>query len=200
MKLIAVTNDLFPIHELASKIVQIHDVVDSIHIREKSKNCSELITLLKLLRDSKIPMNKIVINDRLDVALLSNLLNIHLPAKSLPVNLVKEQYPTMRIGSSVHSVEEAIQAEKDGANYVIYGHCFETNCKKGLRPNGIDPLVEINKVLTIPVYAIGGVTPGHLPLLTELQVDGIAVMSGIFSSKSPRDSALKYYERCTSIL
>jgi len=200
LKLIAVTNNMYPVHDLASKIIQIHDVVDFVHIREKSKSSSELLTLLNLLRDNKVPMNKIVMNDRLDVALLTNLINIHLPTHGHPVKLVKEQYPTMNVGRSVHSVEEAISSEKNLANYVIYGHCFETNCKKGLRPNGIDQLTEIKKVLTIPVYAIGGIAPDHLPILKECQVDGIAVMSGIFSSENPRDAALKYMERCTSNL
>ncbi len=200
MKLIAVTNNMYSVHDLASKIIQIHDVVDFVQIREKSKSIPELITLLKLLSDNNVPMNKITINDRLDVALLTNLVNIHLPTHGLPVKLVKEQYPTMIVGRSVHSVAEAIQSEKDQANYVIYGHCFETKCKKGLSPNGIDQLIDIKKILTIPVYAIGGIAPDHLPILTELQIDGIAVMSGIFSSESPRDSAQKYVERCTSIL
>lgn len=200
MKLIAVTNNMYSVHDLALKIIQIHDVVDFVHIREKSKSSLELLTLINILRDNKVPMNKIVMNDRLDIALLTKLINIHLPAHGHPVNLVKEQYPIMNVGRSVHSVTEAIHAEKTQANYVIYGHCFETNCKKGLSPNGIDTLIEIKKVLTIPVYAIGGIAPNHLPFLKELQVDGIAVMSGIFSSENPRDSALEYVERCTSRL
>lgn len=200
LNVIAVTNNLYSVHDLASKIIQIHDVVDFVHIREKSKSSLELLTLLNILRDKRVPMNKIVMNDRLDVVLLTNLINIHLPTHGHPVKLVKEQYPTMNVGRSVHSVEEAIQAEKDLANYVIYGHCFETNCKKGLTPNGIDHLISIKKALTIPVYAIGGIAPEHLPLLKECQIDGIAVMSGIFSSENPRDSALKYVERCTSNL
>lgn len=200
MKLIAVTNNIYSIHELATMIIQIHDVVDFVYVREKSKSSLELLMLLNLLSDNGVPMNKIIINDRLDVALLTNLINIHLPTHGLPVKLVKEHYPTMNVGRSVHSVAEAIQAEKDYANYVIYGHCFETNCKKGLSPNGIDPLIEIKKVLTIPVYAIGGIAPDHLPILKECQIDGIAVMSGIFSSENPRDSALKYVERCISNL
>jgi thiazole tautomerase (transcriptional regulator TenI) len=200
LNLIAVTNNMYAVHDLATKIIQVHDLVDSIHIREKAKCSSELLTLLNLLRDNGVPMNKITMNNRLDVALLTNLINIHLPTHGLPVKLVKEQYPTMSVGRSVHSVAEAIQAEKDQANYVIYGHCFETNCKKGLSPNGIDPLIEIKKALTIPVYAIGGITPDRLPIIKDCQIDGIAVMSGIFSSENPRDSALKYVERCTSNL
>ena len=98
----------------------------------------------------------------------------------------------MRVGRSVHSLEEAIQAEKEGSDYVLYGHCFETNSKKGLAPNGIQTLVEMKKELSIPVYAIGGITEYELIALQQVKADGIAVMSGIFSAKNPKESAKQF--------
>jgi thiazole tautomerase (transcriptional regulator TenI) len=196
MKLIAVTDDSHSVEELASIIIQIKDVVDYIHIREKTKTCNEIISLLNLLKVGKVNIEKIVINDRLDVALLMDIPTIHLPGHSLPSKSVKEKFPTIQVGRSIHSLEEAKQAEKENADYVLYGHCYETNCKKGKTPNGINNLFEIKKELQIPIYAIGGITPEHVNEIHQTKIDGIAIMSGIFSSNDPLASAIQYYERC----
>ena len=73
---------------------------------------------------------------------------------------------------------------------MLYGHCFETNSKKGKVPNGIDTNYEMKKELKIPVYAIGGITTNYeLKSFKQVKADGIAVMSGIFSAKIHRQSA-----------
>ncbi|MBP0726128.1 thiazole tautomerase TenI [Bacillus sp. RG28] len=196
MKLIAVTDDSHSVEELASIIIQIKDVVDYVHIRERTKTCSEIISLLNLLKEGNVMMEKIVLNDRLDVALLMNIANVQLPGHSLPSKDVKEKFPTIQVGRSVHSIEEAKQAEREKADYVLYGHCYETNCKKGKAPNGINNLIEMKKELQIPVYAIGGITPDLVKEIRQAKADGIAVMSGIFSSSDPLASAIQFYERC----
>lgn len=196
MKLIVVTDDLHSVNELVSMISQMKDYIDYVHIREKSKNAYQIISLVDLLNEGGVTKEKIVIHDRLDVALIKNIPNIHLPSHGLPVQAVKKAFPELRIGRSVHSVEEATQAEKDGANYVLYGHCFETNCKKGLTPNGIDRIVEMKKKLDIPVFAIGGITPDRVKTLQKIKADGIAVMSGIYSSTNPLASAIEYFTIC----
>ena len=196
MKLLAITDDSHSLNDLASKIIQIKDVVDYIHIREKSKTPKQILFLLQLLEEEGVKKEKIVVNDRLDVALLKKIPNIHLPSYGLPIKAVKSQFPHMRVGRSVHSLEEAKQAEKEGSDYVLYGHCFETNSKKGLAPNGIEPLVEMKKELHIPVFAIGGITPDRVQILQEVKADGIAVMSGIFSANDPKKSAIQFLKKC----
>lgn len=192
MKLIAITNDAHSIENLATMLMDIHPVVDFIHIREKSKSASQLVELLELLQERQFPKEKLVMNDRVDVALLNRFSNVHLPTHSLPVSLVKQQYPHLTVGRSVHSLQEALQAEADGADYVLYGHCYETNCKPGISPNGIALLQEIKAALTIPIFAIGGIQPVHIPNLLSLQTDGIAIMSGIFSAPEPALAAKEY--------
>ncbi|MCM3571109.1 thiazole tautomerase TenI [Neobacillus mesonae] len=193
MKLIAITDDRHQVLELASKIMQIQNVVDFIHIREKKKSARELIRLLELLLDKGVPKDKIVFHDRLDAALLSGIRNIHLPGHGLPTKQVRAKFPFMRIGCSVHSFEEAKQSEEDGADYVLYGHVFETNSKAGLAPRGVKELEEIKKRLVIPVYAIGGITADRVD---DIHVDGIAVMSGLFSAENPKAAAMYYLEKC----
>jgi thiazole tautomerase (transcriptional regulator TenI) len=200
MKLIAVTDDKHTLDELARKIVQIKDVVDFIHIREKSKTVLEIVSLLKFLEECKVDRSKIVINDRLDIALMMNYSNVHLPSHGLPVKWVKDKFDSFQVGRSVHSLVEANEVKREGADYVLYGHCYETNSKIGKTPNGIGVLSEIKEFLKIPVIAIGGITPNHVEELKQINIDGIAVMSGIFSSDNPYDSAKKYLERCKESL
>lgn len=196
MKLIAMTDDSHSIDELATVISQIKDLVDYVHIREKSKTAHQVLSLVQLLEKAGVPKEKMVIHDRLDVALLAHIPNIHLPAHGLPVRKTRDAFPHLRIGRSVHSVEEATQAEKDGADYVLYGHCFETNCKQGITPNGIDRILEMKQTLHIPIFSIGGITIDRIDCLQQIQTDGIAVMSGIFSSPTPFASAVDYFTRC----
>lgn len=196
MKLIAVTDNSHAVHELVTKISSIHHLVDFIHIREKSKTTQEILTLLKLLAQQGVNKEKIVVHDRLDIALLTNNQNIHLPSHSLPVSEVRKAYPHLRIGRSVHSLDEAKLAEAEGADYVLYGHCFETSCKKGKAPNGINTIIDMKNELQIPVFAIGGITPERVHLLREVQADGVAIMSGIFSTDNPYESAFTLSKKC----
>ena len=196
MKLIAMTDDSHSVHELASKISSIHLLIDYIHIREKSKTAHEILSLLDLLQQQGVNKEKIVIHDRLDIALKTDNPNIHLPSHGIPVRIVRATYPHLRIGRSVHSLSEAKQAEADGADYVLYGHCFETKCKEGIVPNGVHNLIDIKKELQIPVFAIGGITPERVCQLQEAKADGIAIMSGIFASANPFESALILSKKC----
>ena len=194
MKLMAVTDDMQSVRDLASKIIEIKDTVDIVQIREKTKTAQEIITLIRYMEEGGVEKDKIILNDRLDIALLMGIPSVHLPEKGLPVKMVKQNFPHLRVGRSVHSYEGAKKAERDGADYVLYGHCFETNSKKGKTPNGIQPILEMKKKLRIPVYAIGGITLNKIDTLQQVKADGIAVMSGIFSAENPFSSTKQYYE------
>ena len=194
MKLIAVTDDRQTVRDLASTIIEIKENFDFVQIREKTKSAQEIITLLQYLVEGGVEKEKIILNDRLDIALLMGITRLHLPENGLPINMVKQNFPHIAVGRSVHSVEGAKKAESDGADYVIYGHCFETDSKKGKTPNGIEPIREMSEALRIPVYAIGGITLDKIDILRQVKVDGIAVMSGIFSSENPIYSIKQYDE------
>ena len=90
----------------------------------------------------------------------------------------RSKYPHIqRIGTSIHSVEDAIFAEKHGANYITAGHIFATDCKKGLPGRGIDWLRTICDAVSIPVYAIGGISDANVSLLTDSPIAGYCMMS-----------------------
>ena len=82
-------------------------------------------------------------------------------------------------GVSVHSVAEAVMAERMGADYVTAGHVFLTDCKKGIPARGLPFLRSVCESVRIPVYAIGGITPGNVDSVLGAGAAGFCVMSGI---------------------
>lgn len=185
LELHAVTDGKKSIYELKEIICSISDIVDYIHIREKNKSPSEIVQLVEQVVQMGVRKEKLVINDRLDIALLTGVCNVHLPTTGLPIRKVKSMFPEMRVGVSVHSLEEALHAEKGGADYCLFGNVFETNSKVGLAGKGTEALGEIVARLKIPVIGIGGITPDNMQKVFKQNAKGIAVMSYIFSSEHP---------------
>lgn len=106
---------------------------------------------------------------------------IHFP---LPVLLdYKKQHGDLKaeefgeIGTSVHSVEEAMQAVEAGATYVTAGHVFVTDCKKGVPARGLDFLAQVCRAVEIPVYAIGGIDEGNAVSCIQAGAAGVCMMS-----------------------
>ena len=95
-------------------------------------------------------------------------------------------------GVSVHSLEEAIEAERHGANYILLGHIFKTDCKKGVPPRGTELIRTIRKHVSIPIISIGGIHPDNVHLVMEAGSNGIAVMSSIMKAKDPYSLVHEY--------
>ncbi len=170
----------------------IHPFIDVIHIREKNRSAIEIYQLVTRLIDSGVPSSKIMINDRLDIAQITMVRGVQLAHHSLPLAVVKKNYPTLQIGKSIHSSQELAEAEMQGADYVMYGHIFPTNSKAGLPPTGLSKLRDIKKQSTIPVIAIGGIKPNNIRQVLNAGADGIAVMSGILEDKDPETTVKRY--------
>lgn len=121
---------------------------------------------------------------------------IHLSLKDFRENpIVREKFSI--VGVSVHSLEEAKEAEALGADYVTAGHIFETDCKKGLKGRGLEFLSEVSKGVSIPVYAIGGINAENMESVKKAGADGVCIMSGFM--KAP-DFGESLYKRKTEIL
>lgn len=100
---------------------------------------------------------------------------LHMPYSMLTEELCREFDIT---GTSVHSVEEAISAERIGADYITAGHIFATDCKKGLAPRGTDFLREVCGNVKIPVFAIGGISESNFDEIISSGAQGGCIMSG----------------------
>lgn len=107
---------------------------------------------------------------------------------------MKEKFSYLHVGYSVHSLEEAIVAFKNGADSLVYGHVFPTDCKKGVPARRLEEISDIASCLSISITAIGGITPENTVDVLTNGVSGIAVMSGIVSSSNPYSKAKSYKE------
>ena len=92
-------------------------------------------------------------------------------------SLQEHQFKKLAFGVSIHSADEAVEAEKLGADYLIAGHVFHTDCKPGLKGRGIEFIQNICRSVSIPVIAIGGISPENLKQVLNTRVFGVAVMS-----------------------
>lgn len=106
--------------------------------------------------------------------------------------------PDKIIGISAHNPEEAAAAEAAGADYLGIGAVFSTSTKKDTVSISSDELRRICSSVSIPTVAIGGITDGNIPLLRNTGIDGVAVVSAIFSAEDPRSAAKKLSESLCS--
>lgn len=166
-------------------LTEIHPFVTAIHIREKQMSAREVYQTINRFTKRDIPLSKIIINDRIDVALVTNAAGVHLAFHSLEASIVKNNFPQLKIGCSAHSLEEGKQAEQSGADYVFYGHIFPSQSKPGLQPRGLTDLEKFTDLIDIPVVAIGGITPENTKQVIDAGAKGIAVMSGILEAPDP---------------
>lgn len=185
MQVIAVTNDRLPINKLSEIIVGVEPFVDFFIIRERSKTAKEWLELMNRLIQAHVSPNKLIVNDRVDVALVANIQRVQLPSHGLTVQQVKDTFPHLLVGTSVHSMSEAQRASSAGADWLLYGHIFETDCKPGVTPRGLAQLRSISETISTHLYAIGGIQPNDIKTLSQLGIHGVAVMSTIFESDSP---------------
>ena len=118
------------------------------------------------------------------VALDLHCTSIHLPLAQLR-ECRKQPDVTLKsfsqIGTSVHSVEDALEAQKLGATYITAGHIYATDCKKGLPPRGLDFLRNVCRAVDIPVYAIGGIKIDQAQFtdILDCGAAGGCIMSGM---------------------
>ncbi len=144
----------------------------------------------KRLFSRKIPL---IINDRLDLALAVEAEGVHLGQGDLPITVARKLAgENLLIGISVNNVEEAIKAEREGANYVGAGPIFWTSSKTDLRPPiGPEGLKAICQAISIPVLAIGGITAASVPEIMAAGASGVAVISAIALASDPKEAARK---------
>jgi thiamine-phosphate pyrophosphorylase len=164
--------------------------IDWIQIREKDMSARELLAVVRgAVKVAAAGENatRIIVNDRLDVALAARADGVHLGEASMPVAVVnawrreavslKKLPREFLIGASCHSVEAARAAERDGADYIIFGPVYSTPSKEKLgAPQGIKRLAEVSITVKIPVLAIGGITEENAGECVNAGAGGIAAI------------------------
>jgi thiamine-phosphate pyrophosphorylase len=155
---------------LASAARAIRDRVDMIQVREKDLSARELFYLVCRIRDLAAGTEtRVLVNDRLDIALAAKVHGVHLPSNGLPAHRVR---PFVQLlGVSTHTIQEAIDAEQGQADFIVFGPVFDSPGKTAV---GLDPLREITTAVRIPVLAIGGMTWVNAQEVLDANAAGIA--------------------------
>lgn len=183
--IIAVTNRHLCRGDFLEAIRRLADSdVDSIILREKDLSEEEYTRLADEVLNICGGKKRCILHTYIDVAKRLNCPYIHLPFSEL-LEMVQaepeQRFPFLKIGASVHSKEEAIRAWKAGADYLIAGHVFATDCKKGVPPRGLDYIREVSRAVEIPVYGIGGITRENMAEVIQAGAKGVCIMSGMMN-------------------
>jgi thiamine-phosphate pyrophosphorylase len=166
--------------------------VKAIQIREKDLDGKELFLLAEKARNLCARYGAVLlINDRIDVALAVDAHGVQLARTSLPVGTARELLGAARlIGVSTHALEEACEAERVGADFVLFGPVYFTPSKAAYgAPQGIAALKKIVENLTLPVYAIGGIKPENVEAVMATGARGIALISAVLAAPDPKSAA-----------
>ncbi|MDD7424233.1 MAG: thiamine phosphate synthase [Candidatus Methanomethylophilaceae archaeon] len=132
-----------------------------------------------------------IVNDRFDIALETEATGAHLGQSDMSIADARARAPEgFVLGCSVGSVEEALKAEADGADYVALSPVFDTKSKSDADPgHGLEMLSAIKSAVKIPVYAIGGINKDNAGSVVDAGADAICVISAVVSQKDPAEAA-----------
>lgn len=161
-------------------------------LRDKESSQDEYLKLAqKVIPICKKNGVELVLHSFYVVALNLSYYKIHLPLREFMEKSNSLDSFALK-GTSVHSVEDALTAQRMGADYIVAGHIFETDCKKDLKPRGTTFLTQICKAVPdIPVYAIGGINSDNAYQCFESGAKGVCIMSGFMKAKNPSEIAQK---------
>lgn len=165
--------------------------VTFLQIREKELPYDEFLVLAekvkKVTDEYQVPY---VVNDEVEIAKAVDADGVHIGQSDRTLADARALLGTDKIiGVSVQTVEQAVEAEKNGADYLGVGSVFTTSTKLDADAVSLETLREICDAVSIPVVAIGGIHAGNVPDLKESHVDGIAVVSAIFAAKDIKKAA-----------
>ena len=161
-----------------------------VQLREKDLSGGDLydlaVTVHAVLRGRAL----LLVNDRVDVAIAAGADGVHLPEHTLPLQKLRDYVgDACIVGRSVHSVEAAVRAEQEGADYVLAGAVYESPSHPGQPPAGPALVRAVAEAVRVPVLAVGGITPERVAEVIAAGADGVAVIGAILDAEDPKAAA-----------
>lgn len=162
-----------------------------VQLREKDISSKDFYKTAKSLREItanyKIPF---IINDRVDIALAVNADGVHIGQSDLPAKEVRTIIgPDKIMGVSAGNLDEALSAQKDGADYLGVGAMYATGTKTDASLTTISELKRIRGAITLPIVVIGGINKETIPSFVSTGIDGLAVVSAIIAQENVAEAA-----------
>lgn len=164
-----------------------------VQLREKNRTTREYLDLAKkvhkLTKKYDVPL---IIDDRLDVAMASGAEGVHLGQADMPVKIARKIVgEDFIIGATTKTVEQAVAAYKEGADYLGVGAIYPTTTKVKTVLTSVDTLKDIIKAVPLPVNAIGGLNKDNIDVLRDADIAGICVVSAIMKADNPYEATLE---------
>lgn len=189
---------LTQLRELAAAVID--GGADAIQLRDKVLDDRQLLERARLLRQLTRDAGKLlIVNDRPDLAVLSDADGVHVGQEELPVKDIRRLVGTdMLIGVSTHSIEQARAAVLDGANYLGVGPCFPSATKRFVEFPGLDVVKAVAGEICLPAFAIGGITAENLAQVAAAGLHRVAVGGAATNADDPTTACRELLERLTS--
>ena len=159
--------------------------VKMIQLRAKAMSSRDFLELARIARELTTPFDcKLIVNDRVDIALASAADGVHLGQEDLPLQIGRNLLGDKIIGISTHTVDQAKEAEENGADYIGFGPMFGTNTKDtGYGARGLEMLAQLREVVALPIVAIGGITEATIDDVWHAGADAAAMISDILNAE-----------------
>lgn len=164
-------------------------------VQLREKDCSSLdffntaVKIKEITDKYNVPL---LINDRLDIALAVDAAGVHVGQSDLPVSVVRKIIGEDKIiGISAGTLEEALQGQKDGADYLGVGAMYATGTKKDANPTSMEELKKIREAVSLPIVVIGGINEERVKDFKGTGIDGLAIVSAIIAQEDIAEAAKK---------
>lgn len=164
-------------------------------VQLREKDCSSLdffntaVKIKEITDKYNVPL---LINDRLDIALAVDAAGVHVGQSDLPVSFVRKIIGEDKIiGISAGTLEEALQGQKDGADYLGVGAMYATGTKKDANPTSMEELKKIRDAVSLPIVVIGGINEERIKDFKGTGIDGLAIVSAIIAQVDIAEAARK---------
>ncbi|WP_297813850.1 thiamine phosphate synthase [uncultured Finegoldia sp.] len=158
---------------------------DSVRLREKNLNTREIMQETFKIKEITQRLGKLlIVNDRVDIAKACDVDGVHLGQKDMPIKYAREILGEDKIiGISCHTLEQALEAQENGADYIGVGAIFPTFTEDNFIRVTIETLNEIAEKIHIPITAIGGINKNNIKKIFNCNVDSVSLTSAIFSTE-----------------
>jgi thiamine-phosphate pyrophosphorylase len=166
--------------------------VKTVQLREKDLSSRSLYIAAREMRELTAHFGaRLIINDRVDIALAVAADGVHLGGESMPLAVARQLLGDEKlIGVSCHDRSSALSAQQDGADFITFGPVYPTPSKASYgAPLGLTKLAETTKDLRIPVFALGGISPANAGEVIACGAHGIALISAIIAAEHPERAA-----------
>ncbi|MDY6893602.1 MAG: thiamine phosphate synthase [Chloroflexota bacterium] len=161
-----------------------------IQLRDKMRTKSELVPMAQELKKMCQFNALFIVNDYLDIALASDADGLHLGQEDLPLPVARRLLPAdMILGCSTATLEEALQAQEQGADYIAVGAMYPTPSKTDIRLAGIETLRQVKEQVSVPVVAIGGINEDNVAEVINAGADAVAIISAVLHADDVNEAS-----------